>query len=330
MKAAQRAMLTGRCRSIGVGVGVVVGVVVGLVVGGCADPPQDPDIARRVIGPSGGLITSVDSVLTLAIPPGALEQEVELFIQRTNEPPDVFGQAYLVRPNPELRYDISVTYRQTLPDDTSGLAVGAVDAAAYEAGVGGWRPLPVLRVDRRAKLVSGLDDGLSIFYALLDDAEAPSTTTAMDSGEPTTEGPTGETTSGLPGETTGGPDDTTGSATTASSGEEGSSGEPAVSFASEVQPILMGNCSCHYDGEPAGLSYATDAYGSLVGVPSTQAPALDRVAPGAPDDSYLWHKLNDTHVAAGGSGNPMPAPSGGLAAGSLAILEAWILEGAAP
>jgi hypothetical protein len=140
-------------------------------LGGCPDEPEDPDVARRVIGPGGGLITSTDEVLTLAIPPGALEEEVELFILRSNEPPDVLGQAYLVRPNPVLRYDATVTYREELPDDTSSLAVGAVDALAYEEGRGQWEPLPLLRVDPEAALVSGLDDGISIFYGLLDDAE---------------------------------------------------------------------------------------------------------------------------------------------------------------
>lgn len=301
-----------------------------LAFSGCSDPSDDSEVARQLVGPAGGLVTSVDSVLTIAIPPGALEEELEIFIERTNEPPDVLGQAYLVRPNPVLRFDASVTYRKDLPEDTSGLAVGAVDIEAYEAGAGGWVPLPVLRVDREAKLVSGLDDGLSIFYALLDDGDASSTTGSMGtSASTTTSGP--DDTTGGPNDTTGGPDDTTGpAATDESSGAAESSGEPAVSFAQEVEPILVASCGCHYDGAPAELSYSTDAFGSLVGTPSTEVPALDRVAPGLPDDSYLWHKLNDTHLAVGGSGNPMPAPAGGLAAGSLATIEAWILDGAAP
>jgi hypothetical protein len=143
---------------------------------GCQEAPDDPDTARRVIGPEGGIITSSDGVLTLAIPPRALEVDVELFIERTDEPPEVFGPAYLVRPSPTVRYAVSVSYRHALPDDVSGLAVGAVDALAYEEGRGRWEPLPLLRVDRRAELVAGLDDGVSIFYALLDDAEGTAET----------------------------------------------------------------------------------------------------------------------------------------------------------
>ncbi len=137
---------------------------------GCQEPEADGEVARRVIGPRGGTITSSDGVLTLAIPPGALDEDVELFVEETNEPPPSLGQAYLVRPNPELRYDVSVTVRQALPDDAAGLVVGAVDAIAYEEGHGDWEPLPLLRVDREAELVSGHDDGVSIFYALLEGA----------------------------------------------------------------------------------------------------------------------------------------------------------------
>ena len=71
-------------------------------------------------------------------------------------------------------------------------------------------------------------------------------------------------------------------------------------------------------------------YGNLVDVPSTEAPALDRIEPGDPDASYLWHKINGTHASVGGSGNPMPAPAGGLDAGTIATIEAWISGGAQP
>ena len=302
--------------------------VLALGPGGCQEDVEDPELARRVIGPRGGTITSTDSVLTLAIPPGALDQEIELFIERTNEPPAAFGQAYLVRPNPALHYDLGVSYRQELPDDVSGLAVGAIDAIAYEDGRGQWEPLTLLRVDRQAKLVSGLDDSVSIFYALLDDsAGEPSATDDGASGSSTT-GVDATSDSGSSGETTG-PSATTGPGESSESSEGGSTGEPGPSFASVVQPILTASCNCHLEAAPAGLSF-TDAYANLVSVASTEAAGLDRVAPGSPDDSYLWHKVNGTHASVGGSGDPMPAPGGGLDAGSLATIEAWISGGAEP
>jgi len=152
-----------------------IAVALLLALAGCSPSPEPTETARAMIGPGGGIISSVDDVLTIAIPPGALEREQEFFLERTDEPPDVYGQAYLLRPNPDVRFDVTVTYREDLPDDTSGMAVGAVDLIEYEEREGKWEPLPLLRIDSEESLVSGLDDGLSIFYALLDDvSEIPS------------------------------------------------------------------------------------------------------------------------------------------------------------
>ena len=287
-----------------------------LALGACSQTPESTETARSVIGPGGGIISSLDSVLTIAIPPGALEEEQEFYIERTNEPPDVFSQAYLLRPNPDVKFDVTVTVRQDLPTDTSMLAVGAIDFLDYEEGRGEWVPLPVLRIDREEKLVSGVDDGLSIFYALLDDAsDSPST-----SGNPTTtSGPStttdDPTTTDEPGTTTDEPGMTT--------------GEAALSFAMDIEPIVTANCTCHTAGDPPEGLDLSDGYANLVDVPSNQS-GLDRIEPGDPDASYLWHKINDTHRSVGGANNPMPAPTGGLAAGNIALIEEWILDGAEP
>ncbi len=309
-----------------------------LVAAGCSQTTEESELARGVIDPGGGTITSTDSVLTIAIPPGALEESLEFFIERSDDPPEVFGQAYVVRPNPTLRFDATVTYRRELPEETSGLAVGAVDPLEYEDGTGDWVPLPLLRIDTEAKLVAGLDTQISIFYALLDDAAAGGTT-ATDSSPtvpPTTDpGSTGsgdaagpEDTAG-PGNTTD-PGDTTGP--TESSGSESAGSESAgvrpVSYAMEVEPILTASCECHTAGMPAGLDLG-DGYANLVDVAATEAP-LDRIEPGSPADSYLWHKVNGTHLGVGGSDNAMPPPDGGLDAAALETIEAWILDGAEP
>lgn len=294
---------------------------------GCREPPEEGGPSRAVIGPSGGTISSLDSVLTIAILPGALEEEVELFIETTNEPPDIFGQAYIVRPTPELLIDATITIRAPLPDDPSTAAVGAVDPDAFEAGQGDWVALPVLEIDEDEQRVTGLDDRISIFYGLLD-GRPPGATT----GDPTTGDPTGGgvSTGGDDDGTTSGDDGTTsGSATDSGETGDGSTGEPALSFATDVLPILVASCDCHTDGAPEGLDM-NDAYANLVDVASAQVPALDRIEPGQPDESYMWLKLNDAHVAAGGTGNPMPAPTGGLDGASLATIEAWILDGAEP
>lgn len=162
----------------------VIASILGLLaLSACGPSEEDPEVVHRVIGAGGGLLTSADSVLTIAIPPGALETEVDLYIERTEEPPAVFGQAYLVRPNPELHFDMTVSYRGELPDDLTEVAVGAIDAEAYGQGKGRWHALPVLRVEEEDKLVTGLDDGVSVFYALLDEGGGQAPGDGSSSGE---------------------------------------------------------------------------------------------------------------------------------------------------
>lgn len=93
----------------------------------------------------------------------------------------------------------------------------------------------------------------------------------------------------------------------------------------DVEAEVLGACmGCHY-GQPAGLGFV-DAYDSLVNVPSTQAPDMVRVAPGDPDNSYLWRKLEGTHTGVG-SGDRMPQ-GGTLSADGRALVLAWIEGGA--
>lgn len=114
-------------------------------------------------------------------------------------------------------------------------------------------------------------------------------------------------------------------------------GHASVSFVGDVLPVLDRECGCHRpgaggSGAPAGLNLDDDvAHEMLVGVPATGAP-LDRVVPGRPDDSYLFHKLAGSHTEVGGGGARMPAGPEATAlepADRLAI-ESWILDGAQP
>jgi len=139
-----------------------------LGLGACRDA-SDPELARGEIGPDGGLLTSIDSILTIAIQPGALEETIELTIERSEDPPDVFGPAFRVQPNPVLSIPATITYRYPLPDDTSETAIGYVDPQEYTDGDARWRALPVVRIDPPQKLVTATDEQLSLFYALLDD-----------------------------------------------------------------------------------------------------------------------------------------------------------------
>jgi hypothetical protein len=151
------------------------------------------------------------------------------------------------------------------------------------------------------------------------------------SGVPTTTGDGGET-------STGGTDETTGTTTTGATGETGTStgttGEDtagAPSFMIDIWPIFDDRCSCHQDSNGAGkLRLAMeDAYTNMIDMPSHQAPMLMLVKPGSAEDSYLWHKLNDTQDDVGGSGKKMP-PGGKLKMPQLELIQQWIDGGAKP
>lgn len=123
-----------------------------------------------------------------------------------------------------------------------------------------------------------------------------------------------------------------------SSGSQDSSGGSSdLSHAVDIQPIWDEHCvdACH---EPDGewglfLDMSGDAYAAIVGVAAPQLMSLSQIEPGDPDASYLWHKINNTQVAAGGSGLPMPKARIGMEVTvmtqeQLDTIEAWIAAGA--
>ncbi|MCY1060782.1 hypothetical protein [Nannocystis sp. SCPEA4] len=49
------------------------------------------------------------------------------------------------------------------------------------------------------------------------------------------------------------------------------------------------------------------------------------------ENSYLWHKINNTHLEVGGSGTPMPPPpAASLSDADLKKIGQWIEAGCAP
>lgn len=112
-----------------------------------------------------------------------------------------------------------------------------------------------------------------------------------------------------------------------------------VSYDRNVEPVFTRSCAaveCH-SGDPAdesGLDLsAGNGYGQIVGGDSEQSDLL-LVEPGDPDASYLWHKINGTHLEfqdpgfdTGEETDAMP-PVGSLSVNELATIEEWILEGA--
>lgn len=92
-----------------------------------------------------------------------------------------------------------------------------------------------------------------------------------------------------------------------------------------VQPIVNRCVGCHQKASPAAkLNLQKGAApANLVWVKSEQSD-LPLVTPGDLSQSYLWHKLQGTHLEVGGSGVRMPL-GGRFDEKSMAAVEAWIL-----
>lgn len=103
-----------------------------------------------------------------------------------------------------------------------------------------------------------------------------------------------------------------------------------VTLARDIQPIFDSYCVyCHMTGAAqGGLSLEPGAsYSNLVNAASSESPLL-RVEPGAPERSYLLHKLEGTHLRVGGKGERMPLGGGPLPANEIALIRQWIAQGA--
>jgi hypothetical protein len=101
-------------------------------------------------------------------------------------------------------------------------------------------------------------------------------------------------------------------------------------FASIQSEILSQRCTpCHTNVgrvPPQGLNLTDgNSYALLVGVASREKPAIQRVAPGDPDNSYLVQKLEG---APGISGVRMPFQNTPLTDGQIRVIRRWIELGA--
>ena len=117
---------------------------------------------------------------------------------------------------------------------------------------------------------------------------------------------------------------------------EGSTGEPIMySHDQHILPLWTEHCSsdnaCHDADAPAnGLDLASEGvytricegFHGLSGMPYIDCEGLD------PQNSYVFRKIEGTHLSINGaSGGPMP-PVDSLSDSQVALIEAWITEGA--
>ena len=115
-------------------------------------------------------------------------------------------------------------------------------------------------------------------------------------------------------------------------GLDGDDGGDEVTL-SRVQPIFTGNCTfsgCHAGSSPAqGMSLvAGQAFSNVVNVPAIELPTMNRVTPNQPDNSYLVHKIQGTHLDVGGSGSRMPLNLSPLSQSDIDLIRDWIQAGA--
>jgi hypothetical protein len=113
---------------------------------------------------------------------------------------------------------------------------------------------------------------------------------------------------------------------------DGQNEKSLLTHAGDIQPIWDQSCTsgCH-PGNDSMLSLEPDyAWKTMVGIPSVEVPLMDRVEPGEPDQSYLVHKIEDTHLNVGGMGFAMPNFSDLLAEEEIQNVRDWITQGAVP
>lgn len=103
-------------------------------------------------------------------------------------------------------------------------------------------------------------------------------------------------------------------------------------FSSINQNIIQsrdptGCINCHSGPRPpAGMDLSTDPYSAWVNVASREKPGLLRIAPGDPESSYVYQKLEG---AAGISGKRMPFNGPPyLTDGQIQVIARWIQQGA--
>jgi len=111
---------------------------------------------------------------------------------------------------------------------------------------------------------------------------------------------------------------------------DGESSEPIAPMLSAIEAkIFTPNCasfsSCHGGGSPQeGMSLLAPAAGAIIGVASTEVPALMRVAPGDVEASYLLQKIERAMPSVGVR---MP-PDQPLAPNKIEAIRLWIAAGA--
>ncbi|MFT5679957.1 MAG: hypothetical protein ACI8RZ_000862 [Myxococcota bacterium] len=108
--------------------------------------------------------------------------------------------------------------------------------------------------------------------------------------------------------------------------------DPQYTYNADIAPIVATSCTdygCHLIATSPNALTLDVAYNNMLTEPSEDIPTMARIAPGSPDDSYVWHKINNTHLdLKDGAGESMPKGYALMTDEELAMIEAWITQGA--
>lgn len=272
-------------RCYGAHLRLVASPVLALAVTACKDGGSASETVRKTIGIDGGLITSADGVLTIAIRSDALSDPTEISIQQSDDPPRVHGPAYRVEPDIDLAIAASISYRYDLPRDPDEATIGVILREEFEAGQGRWNPLPVISIDPADELVKSTDARLSMYYALLAGDSGETTATTTGSGDATgsggsTSSPTSDTSGSTSSASTTAADTT--DTTTGSTGDGGTG--TGVSYPPECDNLFTGPYTVlHATGMPlfpggGSEDLAMSGFGTFVGASGSDLLEVDENA----------------------------------------------------
>lgn len=105
--------------------------------------------------------------------------------------------------------------------------------------------------------------------------------------------------------------------------------DPTATFTRVQSEVFTPTCAqlgCHDRlAQQSQLVLTSDrSYAAIVNVASVENPALRRVTPGDPDNSYLYRKI----IGSGITGDRMPQTLPPLSAAQTALVRDWIRRGA--
>ena len=141
---------------------------VGCGGGSGGKPPGGGAPTMKLVGPSGGALSSSDGNLAVSIPPGALGADVTITTEPATAPATgAVGTVYEIGPT-GTQFAMPVTL--TLHYDAAELGSAAESSLRVATYAGGsWQLLPGAVVDKQAKTVSGVTTHLSP-YAIVTEA----------------------------------------------------------------------------------------------------------------------------------------------------------------